>query len=122
MPGTSWPRRRAWRISRIPSSAIQVLWLCLNPWGVRPGRIGSQAASGVSGSKSRTPRPLGGLKGVPGRAEDAAGVVAAALVAAVTAEEHLLPAAAMSRRARAPLAGAGGGLAGEQRGQEGRQV
>ena len=44
----------------IPSSTIHVLWLWRRRWGVRPGLIGSQHASGVSAGIARIPCPLGG--------------------------------------------------------------
>lgn len=47
------PRRCSARISGIPSSAIQVLWLCLGPCGVSPRLTGSQQTSGPS--SLRTP-------------------------------------------------------------------
>ena len=34
----------------MPSSAIQVLWLCRSPWGVSPSLTGSQQARGASSS------------------------------------------------------------------------
>jgi hypothetical protein len=65
IPGTWWPRRCSARISGIPSSAIQVLWLCLSPWGVRPGLIGSQQVSGVSSGMAAIPLPRGIVNSVP---------------------------------------------------------
>ena len=91
--------------------------------GGRPG--GDRDARPRGGVDDGEPGRLGGLRLVPaitGRAEHAAGVVAAPGVAAVRAEEHVLPAAAVLRRAGAPLPGLGFDLPGEQVGQERREV
>jgi hypothetical protein len=66
--GTRWPRRCSARISGMPSSAIQVLWLCRSPCVVRPGWMGSQQVSGVPSGMPWMPQPCGGLNAavVPG--------------------------------------------------------
>src|SRR5215470_18632312 len=143
----------------MPSSAIQVLWLCRRPWGVRPSLTGQPAGerdvlgegpdpmaarrceADVRGRGgwphgNRVPGPGGGVGddqpgGAAGRRlvapvagwpEHPAGVVAPAVVAAVGAEEHVLPAAAVPGGAGAWLAGLAHHLAGEERDEKRRQV
>ena len=95
-----------------------------SPWrGGRPG--GDRDAGPRGGVDDGEPGRLAGLRLVPavaGRAEHAAGVVAAPGVAAVRAEEHVLPAAAVLGGAGAPLPGLACDLAGQQVGQERREV
>jgi hypothetical protein len=160
MPGTSWPRRCSARISGMPSSAIQVLWLCLSPCGVRPGLTGSQQASGVSSGMAWVPLPRGGGEEcsgarlgwcphgdrdarpnrgigddqpwraagcrfeppITGGAEHTPGIVAAPVVPAVWAEEYIAAGPAVLCHARAWVPWLVLDLAGEQVGQERREV
>ena len=94
-----------------------------------PGGAGAQVVTGMPGHGGGVhdgePGRLAGLRLVPavaGGAEHAAGVVAAPRVAAVRAEEHVVPAAAVLRGAGAPWAGLFLDLAGQQVGQERREV
>ena len=95
----------------------------------RMGSAGGQAAMGTPGQvvasamTSLPGWPLAGLvAAVTGGAEDAAGVVAAPVVAAVGAEEEVPAAAAVLGGAAARWMRVVLGLAGEQAGQERRQV
>lgn len=73
----------------MPSSAIQVLWPCLSPCGVRPGLMGSQQTSGISSGMAWIPRPQGGVYAAPGWACDQA----------ATGTPGQVVASAMTRRA-----------------------
>ena len=86
---------------------------------------GDRDAGPRGGVSDGDPGGLAGLCLVPAvarRAEHAAGVVAAPGVAAVRAGEHVVPAAAVLRGAGAPVPGLAFELAGEQPGQERREV
>jgi hypothetical protein len=81
----------------------------------RPCRsVGDDQPGGLTGPRV--------IPAVAGRAEDAPRVVAAPTVAAVGAEEHVMPAAAVLPGACAPLRRLGLDLPGEQLGKERREV